>query len=350
MGDGISDRQRTDPAPSTATDAGAKATPDTVTPASTLDAAVEKSAAVLGRARRDAQRLASAEISGFNGPKPFSLQEHLYPADRLFNSEKPTLGDEASAVLLDEMIKYAQSVRLDEAAANAARFLSKSGKNRVVDVKRMLRNDVNVAHRVLYDSQEDVDDLLASEDAFPGPGDQPYREIRVAFEPFPFTDFLQNDLTGHMDSDEYTTKKRLFPEIDDDDEGVDRDYFWGYGEVYLRRAVRVAVDPPDEDGNRRVAIEIKVTVYDRYDWVQNDGKKVITDAGIPLKDALFMDLHATGLARNFDIEGSHTIRLTRTIPSVVSLPVEGEVPAMSHVDWFINGFRTAVGRSPLVKQ
>jgi hypothetical protein len=343
VGGGILDRQRTDPAPSDAADAGEKTTPDAATTAATPDDPVAKAGAVVGRARRDAQRLALASVSGFSGPKPFSIHDHLYPADRPFDSQKPTSGDRVAAEAIDGMVQYARRAGLAEAAANAGRFRSRSGKNRRIDVRRLLRDDVNVAHRVLYDTLMDVESLLAAEGAFPGPDDPPYRGFRVSFEPFPFTDYLVNDRSRGMDAGEFRIKKRFFPEIEDEPgSGVDRDYLWGFGEVYLRRAVHVAVDPP-ENGEHRVALGLKLTAYDRYDWVQNDGKKIATDAGVTLKDALFVDLHATGLARNFDLEGSHTVRLRRTVPAS---EVDG-YSALSDADWIVDGFRTDVGRAAL---
>ncbi|MFF9454476.1 hypothetical protein [Streptomyces flaveolus] len=81
---------------------------------------------------------------------------------------------------------------------------------------------------------------------------------------------------------------------------------------------------PDANGNPRVGIDYQVNVWDRYNWDQGKG----VDIGpLNVPDGQMAKLHRVGLAQEFDMSGSSSVRhydLGSSGPTGDSLPGPGE--------------------------
>lgn len=84
---------------------------------------------------------------------------------------------------------------------------------------------------------------------------------------------------------------------------LDGDWHLAIGNVQHSATGVATVLPPTEPGGQpTVSIDYEVHLYDRYNFDHEEGKAA-TVLGIPLRDTDFLQLHLTGLAREFDVVG-----------------------------------------------
>ncbi|MFC8895306.1 hypothetical protein [Streptomyces cinereoruber] len=85
---------------------------------------------------------------------------------------------------------------------------------------------------------------------------------------------------------------------------IDQNWFYAVGGANSS-VTGVVTAVPDAHGNPKVGIDYQVNVWDRYNW---DEGKSVTIGLLHIPDGQMAKLHRTGLAQEFDMEGSSSIR------------------------------------------
>lgn len=62
---------------------------------------------------------------------------------------------------------------------------------------------------------------------------------------------------------------------------------------------------PDADGNPRISVDYQVNVWDRYNWDEN---KAVAIGPLDIPDGEMAKLHRVGLAQEFDMSGSSSVK------------------------------------------
>ncbi|MFF2790203.1 hypothetical protein ACFVT6_26195 [Streptomyces sp. NPDC058049] len=101
----------------------------------------------------------------------------------------------------------------------------------------------------------------------------------------------------------------------------------------MTNTTRVVTAVPGPDGKPQVSIDYQVNVWDRYNW---DGNKATPIGPTTVTDADMARMHTTGLAREFDVRGSSSVRRH-------DLSAGGSWPAPE--DTGRSGTRTDTGRN-----
>ncbi|WP_454196141.1 hypothetical protein [Nocardia sp. Marseille-Q1738] len=85
-----------------------------------------------------------------------------------------------------------------------------------------------------------------------------------------------------------------------------RDWYLAIGSVEACACGVAVVHQPDAEGQQpRITLDYQAHLFDRYNW---DGKKNTTIAGATWTDRELGALHTAGLAREFNMYGSSTVR------------------------------------------
>ncbi|WP_086826734.1 hypothetical protein [Streptomyces sp. NRRL B-24572] len=82
---------------------------------------------------------------------------------------------------------------------------------------------------------------------------------------------------------------------------------------------------PDADGNPKVGLDYQANAWDRYNWDENKGVDIFGVMDIP--DGQMARLHTTGLAQEFDMSGSSSVKhydLGSSTPNAGPLPEPDE--------------------------
>lgn len=264
--------------------------------------------------------------TGYAGPDPFTLQAYLYPEDRPFDSVEPSRGDYYALTKLAANEYGGAAVGYDRASRNVEWFLSKSGTNRPIDVAQALRDNTDLLYHVATTASGLIDQLLADPNTFAFEDGQSTNTVEsVSFDPYHFRDHIADA----SDQTVMEIKNRFFPEMT-----VSTDWLYAFGAVYARTAVKLVVRKR-ETGDYDATFRVKLTLYDRYDWVNPNGKAVTVAGSVSYSDAEFSRLHATGLARNYDLEGTESVAMTKRI--------DADYRVIGDYAWFVNQFRSDLG-------
>ncbi|MFZ2175596.1 MAG: hypothetical protein WAW17_16485, partial [Rhodococcus sp. (in: high G+C Gram-positive bacteria)] len=178
---------------------------------------------------------------------------------------KKTVAEAASA---------ADAVGWTNAAAHLRHYLGNSGDDYTVDPDEVMRDDPTV--RLLTDSMVNSEvQRIAAETVASGNYGQP-----VQFQ------------TEWRDS--------TF------DQETQPDWFYAIGSMENSASGVVTVNPPDVPGGEpRVTVDYQTHVFDRYNW---DGSKSTEIAGVTVTDASMGELHTSGLAQEFNLTGSSSVK------------------------------------------
>ncbi|MEU9009049.1 hypothetical protein AB0D12_04525 [Streptomyces sp. NPDC048479] len=97
---------------------------------------------------------------------------------------------------------------------------------------------------------------------------------------------------------------------------------WYYAVGSTRTNVTgVVTVTPGADGEPKVGLDYQVNAWDRYNWDENKG---VTIGPMEIPDGEMGRLHATGLAQEFDMEGSSSVKHYDLEPNPGPLPAPDE--------------------------
>lgn len=190
-------------------------------------------------------------------------------------SDDRGMTDRANHYMWTRVALAAESMGLPNAARHMRHYLGNTGAPLTVNVDFMLR-DVEPL-REAYDRQLAAARQLAEE------------RVAAMGDNVQATNF---QLTGERLSDVYCSQS------------VSRDWFFAVGGFTYWYTAEVQVVPVP-DAAPRITMLFTLHMFDRYNWDQG---KMVTIAGIPVKDEQLGRLHRVGLAQEYDVNGTSTER------------------------------------------
>ncbi|MFI1166886.1 hypothetical protein ACH4UM_25625 [Streptomyces sp. NPDC020801] len=218
-----------------------------------------------------------------------------------YNVEDPTAHDYWILSEAKAMSTGGDFISYTDAAHNMDHYLRGTGTTLDLDVDRMMRDDStlhNVADKSITDHQDEWQQEAL--DAYRKSGGKPVT-IPVETQGVGYTH-------------------------------TDQNWFFAVGSAVTNTTGAVTV-VPGADGKPKISLDYQVNVWDRYNW--DPGKS--THVGpTTMTDADMARLHRTGLAKEYDMRGSGTMRHYDLGTSSGSLP--------SPADPGRDGTRTDIGR------
>ncbi|MFJ5833392.1 hypothetical protein [Streptomyces sp. NPDC093089] len=116
------------------------------------------------------------------------------------------------------------------------------------------------------------------------------------------------------------------PSINDYSFTKENDPNWFYAVGSTRANVTgVVTVVPDADGNPKVGLDYQANAWDRYNWDEDKGVDIFGAMDLP--DGQMARLHTTGLAQEFDMSGSSSVKhydLGSSTPNSGPLPEPDE--------------------------
>jgi hypothetical protein len=223
-----------------------------------------------------------------------------------WNVKDPGVGDYKTYLELEMLANGADAMGMTDAARNMAHYLDNSGTTMDLPVDKMMN---------------DVPD-------FRGFMDQQVKSRAEGWRQEALRQYAQNGgrpVTIPVETG--TTGYYFLPENN-------KNWFYAVGgaDTNVTGAVTVTSGP---DGKPKVSLDYQANVWDRYNWDVNQGKSV-TIGDQTITDANQAKLHTVGLAKEFDMRGSSSVKHMDLTDGV------GTPPAPDEPGW--RGSRVDPGR------
>jgi hypothetical protein len=208
--------------------------------------------------------------------------------------------DRANHYMWTRVALAAETMGMPNAARHMRHYLGNTGATLNVSVDAMLR-DVETL-RQAYERQL----LDARQKA----------ELRVADMGSTVT-ATNFQLTGDRRSDVYCSQS------------VSRDWYFAIGGFTYWYTAEVQVVPGEGGTPPQITMLFTLHVFDRYNWDQG---KAVSIAGITVKDEQLGRLHRVGLAQEYDVNGTSTVREQTWGYTGTSTPPTGTTPVAGDRD------------------
>ncbi|MER6446546.1 hypothetical protein [Streptomyces venezuelae] len=190
-----------------------------------------------------------------------------------FGTEEPTAHDAFLLSQAEAMMVGGDFIGNTEASRNLAHYLGGSGTTLKLDIDRAMSDDGSFRAAVASDISNHQEQWRQEAlDAFKRSGGSP---VSIPVE--------TNAVGGTFE---------------------DRNWYLGVGSHMRNVSGNVSV-VPDAQGQPKVTMDYQVNVWDRYNW---DAGKETPIGPMTIKDADMARLHAVGLAREFDMQGTSSAR------------------------------------------